>query len=167
MDIYKPICKHVVIPLWAKWERSPYLQHLKYLEESQYFSEEEITEIQWEKIKHLLDHAYNNCQYYKRKFDRESFHPNDIKSFNDYLSIPILKKDDVHQFYKDLMAPNVDKYSKFLTSGSTGKPLKGYWNKDCSEFKRACGRRSELWSGYDLGERIYQLYGNPEKELKG
>ena len=167
MDIYKPICKYVVIPLWAKWERTPYLQHLKYLEKSQYFSEEKIREIQWERIKRLLEHAYSNCNYYRKRFDQEGVHPDDIKSFDDYLSIPILEKENVRQFSEDLMAPNVDKYASFLTSGSTGKPLRGYRNKDCHEFKRACGRRSELWSGYDLGERIYCLYGNPENELKG
>ena len=67
----------------------------------------------------------------------------------------------------EFIAPNIDKYKTYLTSGSTGKPLKGFINKDSSELKRACGRRSELWSGYDLGERIYCLYGNPEKELTG
>lgn len=167
MDLYKPICKHIVIPLWAAWERSPYLKHLKYLEESQYLSEEKIREIQWNKIEQLLDHAYKNCPYYTRTFNNEGIHPDDIKSFDDYLSVPILKKEDVHKYHEDLIAPNIEKYKTFLTSGSTGKPLSGYFNKECSELKRACGRRSEFWAGYDLGERIYVLYGNPEKEMKG
>ena len=167
MDIYKPICKHAMIPLWAAWDRSPYLKHLKYLEESQYFSEEKIREIQWEKIKHILNHAYNNSAYYKNRFDHDGMHPRDIKSFDDFLSIQILKKNDIHKYREDLIVPNMDKYITFLTSGSTGKPLQGYVNKESSEFKRACGRRSEFWAGYDLGERIYVLYGNPEKELKG
>jgi phenylacetate-CoA ligase len=167
MDIYKPICKYILMPLWAKWERSPYLEHLKYLEKSQYFSIEQIREIQWQKIKRLLNHAYNNCKYYKEKFDKEYVHPNDIKSFNDFMSVPILTKKDVHKYNQEIMAPNIDKYIKFLTSGSTGKPIKGYRNKESSEFQRACGRRSEFWAGYDMGERVYCLYGNPEKELKG
>lgn len=167
IDIYRPLCKYIVIPLWAKWERSPYLQHLKYLEKSQYFDEEKIREIQWGKIKKLLDHAYSNCEYYKKRFDRQGTHPKGIKSFHDFLTVPILPKDAVYEFSEELMARNVDKYIPFLTSGSTGKPLTGYWNKECSELKRACGRRSESWAEYDLGERIYCLYGNPEKELRG
>jgi len=167
MDLYKPICKHIVIPLWAAWERSPYLKHLKYLEKSQYFSEERIKEIQWGKIKELLDHAYKKCAFYRNKFDEARIRPEDIRSFDDYLSVPILRKEDVHQYKDELVASNVDQYAAFLTSGSTGKPLTGYRNKDCNEFKRACGMRSNFWTGYDLGERIYCLYGNPEKELKG
>lgn len=167
MDLYKPICKHIVMPLWAKWERSPYLNHLKYLEKSQYFSMEQIREIQLQNINKLLHHAYNNCTYYQKSFKSAQIHPDDVRSFDDYRSVPILTKKDVHQYGEEIMAPNFEKYIKFLTSGSTGKPLSGYRDKECSEFKRACGRRSEFWAGYSLGERIYCLYGNPEKELKG
>lgn len=167
MDLYKPVLKYLVMPLWAKWENSKFLKDLKYLNQSQYFDEEKIMEIQWTKISSLLDHAYTNCRYYRNIFDKMGIHPNQIKSFDDFKSIPILTKDDVLENFDDLLAPNVDKYYSFLTSGSTGKPLRGYRDKECHEFKRACGRRSELWSGYDLGERIYCLYGNPEKEKKG
>jgi len=167
MDLYKPICKHVVVPLWAKWEGSPYLKYLKYLMESQYYSEEMIREIQFGKIKIILEHAYKNCKYYKSKFDQEGIHPSDIKSFDDYLNVPILDKEAVRTIPDDLTAPNVDKYTQMLTSGSTGKPLKAWRNKDSQEFKRACGVRSTFWSGYDFGDRVYWLYGSPEKELKG
>lgn len=167
MDFYKPICKHIVIPLWAWWEETPYLKHLKYLEQSQYFSDEQIKDIQWQKIKKLLNHAYTNCKYYKMQFDRLGITPDTIRSFDDYSLIPILTKDDVRHYSEELIAPNVKKYTTFLTSGSTGKPLTAYRDKECNEFKRACGRRSEFWAGYDLGERIYNLYGNPEKEKTG
>lgn len=167
MDLYKPICKHIVIPLWAAWEGTPYLKHMKYLEKSQYFPPEEMRDIQWKKIRNLLDHAYNHSVYYRKRFDREGLHPREIRNFDDFRSVPILTKSDVHESVQDMIIPGVDKYIPFLTSGSTGKPLRGYWNKECAEFKRAAGRRSELWAGYDMGDRIYCLYGNTEKELRG
>jgi len=167
MDIYKPICKSIVIPLWAAWERTPYLKHLEYLEKSQYFPIEKVREIQWRKLKHLLKHAYQNCRYYKERFDQEKIDPDEIRSFDDFGRIPILTKSEVLEHHQGLLAPNVDRYMTFLTSGSTGKPLRGFWNKECAEFKRACNLRSNLWAGYELGERMYCLYGNPEKELKG
>lgn len=167
MDIYKSICKHIVIPLWAKWERTQYLEYYKYLVKSQYFSEEKIREIQWGKIKKLLHHAYNNCKFYKKSFDDSGITPEDIKNIEDYPAVPILKKSDVHEYSDEISAPNIDRYRGFLTSGSTGKPLKGFMNKESSELKRACAVRSNSWSGYELGERVYQLYGDPFKELSG
>ncbi len=167
MDLYKYICKYVVIPLWAKWEGSNYLKDLKYLQNSQYFSEDKTREIQWNKIDRLLDHAYENCSFYRNSFDDAGIHPEDINSFDEYLSVPILFKEDVRKNMDDLIAPNMDKYYSFMTSGSTGKPLKGYRNHACNDFKKGCARRSSMWSGYDLGERIYFLYGDPERELQG
>jgi phenylacetate-coenzyme A ligase PaaK-like adenylate-forming protein len=167
MDLYQPICRHIVIPLHALWEKTPYLKHLAYLESSQYFTEEKLAALQWEKIKNLLDHAYANSPFYKRSFDVAGIHPDDIRTWNDYLSVPVQKKSDVIRAKDDIFAPNVDKYYRFLTTGSTGKPLTGYWNKTCANFKRACALRSSLWSGYELGGRVYCLYGNPEIEKRG
>lgn len=167
MDLYKIICKHFIIPAWAMWERSPYLKNLKYLMESQYYSLEKIKEIQLIKIKKMISHAYNNCDYYKKSFDNAGVNPNEINTFDDYFKIPVLNKDHVRNQTDAITAKNAAKYVKMLTSGSTGKPLIAWRNKESQEFKRACGIRSALWSGYDLGERVYWLYGSPEKEMQG
>jgi phenylacetate-CoA ligase len=157
----------VLLPLYAHWERTPYLKHLEYLEKSQYFDPEQIKDIQWKKLKAMLAHAYENCSFYRDKYVKEGVHPKDVRSMEDFRRLPVLNKTDVHKYKDRLIARKADRYYHFLTSGSTGKPLEGYWNKECSQFKRACALRSSLWSGYKLGERIYCLYGNPEKELKG
>ena len=167
MDIYRPFCRHIVIPLWAKWERSTYLANLEHLMESQYFCEEKVREVQWQKLREIVSHAYENCKFYRTKFDKEGVSPAEIRSLEDLSKIPLLTKDEVRSFHDDLFAPTSDRYIRFLTSGSTGKPLSGYWNKDCSDLKRAIGIRSNLWAGYELGEPMYCLYGNPEKELRG
>ena len=165
MDFYKPFCKHIVLPLQAKWEGSPYLAHLRYLQESQYFPIEKIRSIQWEKIQAIIQHAFHHTPFYRERFQHAGISPEDIQSWEEFKSIPVLTKSEVQQNCEKMFADNTDKYISFLTSGSTGKPLKGYWNKDSSQFKRACGRRSELWADCDLGDRIYCLYGNPEKKV--
>ena len=155
------------MPLWAKWENSNYLKYLTYLMESQYYSLDRIRELQWQEIKKLLKHAYIETQFYKRKFDYEGIRIEEIKNFDDFEKLPILTKIEVKNNQKELLAKNVPRYMKFLTSGSTGLPLSGYIDKEGREFKRAAGLRSVMWSGCDLGERIYCLYGNPEKEKQG
>ncbi len=165
MDFFRPVCRHIIVPLWALYERSPYLKHLRYLDKSQYYDFEIIKNKQWESIKKLLDHSYKNTNFYKEGFDKAGVHPNDIKTWDDYCQIPFLTKDDVRNHNGNLFAENFDKYINFYTSGSTGIPIEGYRDKRCNEFKRACGLRSSLWSGYELGERVYCLYGNPDKKL--
>ena len=167
MDPYKYVLKYVILPIWAMWERTPYRKHLKYMLKSQYFSRETIKEIQWQKLKKILHHAYQNSSFYRRKYDEAGINPENIKSFSDFLKIPILSKSEIIRNSEEIYVPFMDKYVPFLTSGSTGNPLRGYRDKACNEFMRAGGMRSNIWAGYDMGERIYCLYGNPEKELKG
>lgn len=165
MDIYRPICRYLTIPAWAIYERNPYLNELKYLNKSQYFDREQIEKKQWEMIKNMLLHAYQNTPFYRKKFDEKGIHPRKIKTWEDFLHIPFLNKKEVRNHQGSMFAPDYDKYIQFCTSGSTGIPLDGYRNKKCQNFKHATNVRSCLWAGYKLGERIYCLYGNPESKL--
>jgi len=164
MDLYRHICRFIVVPLWAEYERSPYLKHYKYLQKSQYFDDSIVRQKQWDAIKRLLKHVYKNTAFYRDSFDRMGIKPEDIKSFDDFQKIPYLTKNDVRNHKGSLFANNYDKYIRFYTSGSTGIPIEGYRNMECHEFKRACGVRSSTWSGYNIGERVYCVYGDPEKK---
>jgi phenylacetate-CoA ligase len=164
LDPYKYICKYIVVPLWARYEQSSYLSHVQYLEKSQYYSVEKIKDIQWRQIKELLIHAYENTTFYREHFNSKGIHPIDIRDTRDFEKIPILTKEYVRNQQDILYANNYDKYIHFKTSGSTGIPIEGFRNKSCNDFKRACNLRSNMWSGYELGERIYCIYGNPKNK---
>ena len=97
MDLYKYLLKYFILPVWALWERTPYLKHLKYLMKSQYFSREKIQQIQWSKVQKILHHAYNNSPYYREKLDKAGIRPDEINDFNDFLKIPVLEKMEVIQ----------------------------------------------------------------------
>jgi len=165
MDFFWPICRYLIIPIWVQGNRKTYLKQVQYLEKSQYFDIEQIKKIQWERVKNILHHAYEKSPFYHKRLRDRGVHPEDIKSWNDFLNIPLLTKKDVRNHEGKLFAPNFDKYYYFCTSGSTGIPLEGYRNKECQIFKNACELRSNLWTGYRLGERIYCLYGNPDEKL--
>ena len=59
------------------------------------------TPVQSPALASIRDPAYFNCIFYKNRFNKEHVHPNDINSFNDFLTIPILKKVDIHQYSRD------------------------------------------------------------------
>ena len=167
MDVYKPLYKHILMPLLAKRRGFKHLDLVPYLEESQYYPLERIREIQWGQLKKLLDFAYETFPFYREKYDKAGFHPDDIKSFEDFRSIPILKKKELYAHQSDFHPPRVKEYVTFLTSGSTGIPLRGYVSKGSKELKNACAVRSGHLAGHDMGGRTYLLYGNPELEMTG
>jgi phenylacetate-CoA ligase len=47
------------------------------------------------------------------------------------------------------------------TSGSTGVSLEFYWDEDSRQWKRACTIRHDRWTGWDLGEKVGAIWGNP------
>ncbi len=170
-DSYSLIARHVVAPLWAAKERSPYLRHLRYLEKSQLRPLDEVRQDQWRRFERLLKHAYSNTTYYHERMRSAGLRPEDVSSWEDLTRLPFLTKDDVRASKKDMTARNVGRDSLVpkKTSGSSGTPLEFFWDEDSRQWKRACTIRHNRWTGWDLGERIGAIWGNPEfrKDWRG
>ena len=76
MSLYSIFVKNISFPIIAKRDGLiKLMEYLKKLEESQYWSRERILEHQFERIKALIIHAYNNTEYYKKKFNDVGFKP--------------------------------------------------------------------------------------------
>ena len=161
MDWYRPICAYLITPLWAKWEKSDYLDHIEYLKIFQYISPEEIEKTQWQKIKALLDHAYENCPYYKKLFNKIKLHPNDILNWSDFKQIPLLTKDIIRNNHKDFIAKNSNEkmLHSGMTSGSTGKPLRFLADEKGLQWTRAHIVLTQEWAGWRMGEKVFAVSG--------
>jgi phenylacetate-CoA ligase len=163
-DIYSKVVKHLIAPLWAIKERSPYLKHLKYLERSQYRPIDEVRNDQWRRFKKLLNHAYNNVEYYREHMRGDGISSEDLNSWDDLLRLPILTKDDIRENKDRMVARNIDpkRLIPKKTSGSTGVSLEFYVNEESLEWKRACTIKYDRWAGADIGEKVGAIWGNPE-----
>lgn len=163
-DIYSKVVRYAIAPLWAMKEQSPYLKHLRYLEKSQFRSIDAVREEQWRRLKRLLEHAYENTEYYFEKMKGYGIAPDDITSWDDLHKLPLLTKDDIRANKYRMVAQNIpkDKLIPKKTSGSTGVSLEFYWDEDSSQWKRGCAIRHDRWTGWDIGEKVGAVWGNPE-----
>lgn len=164
MNIIPILRRKVIEPLWTLKSRSPMLSSWNKLERTQYFSEEKLRERQWIKLKQLIEFVYLNNKYYRDKFDATGIHPRDIKSIKDIIKLPILTKKDIKENGNLIISVGYNK-SKLIeakTGGSTGKPLKIYYTEECSVLQNACARRHDRWSGWEVGEPVGCVWGNPE-----
>ena len=109
-DIYSKVVKNVVAPLWAMRERSSYLNHLRYLEKSQFRPIDEVKDDQWIRLKRLLQHAYENTDYYFKKMKSIGITPNVLRSWDDLHRLPLLTKDDIRANKERMVAKNIPKY---------------------------------------------------------
>ena len=95
MDLYPPICRNIIAPLWAAREKSPYLRVARELKRNEFKSGEQVQGIQLQKLRQIIQHAWVNTEYYNEKWQAAGFKPNDLKSLKDLINLPILTKDDI------------------------------------------------------------------------
>jgi phenylacetate-CoA ligase len=169
MDFHALLIRNVVGPLWAKWERSPYLRHLSWLRDHQYDPPEVVVSRQWRALKNLLRHAYRSVPYYRHLFDERGLSPSALQSPADFEKIPVLTKSDIRASGSALLSNCYDgiRLHRKTTSGSTGVALSIWVDDDSLQWKRACTLRSDEWSGWKLGERVAKLWGNPDYLRRG
>ncbi len=158
-------------PLWARWEGSPYLHQYRELLDSQYLPVEKLRELQWSKMKPLLEHAYEKSPFYRRRFTQAGVVPGEMLGVHDLSRLPVLTKKDLRESFAEIACaregtPGI--WTK-TTSGSTGTNVKVLVDDASGQFKRACTLRSDEWSGWRLGEKVAASWGNPEykKSFRG
>lgn len=157
------IRKKLIEPLWAVKTKSPLLNYWKKLENSQYLPEDVLRQRQWVKLNEIIEYAYHHNKFYRNSFRRAEVRPNDIQCFDDMRLLPIITKEDIRNNYDKLISEGFEK-NKLLrskTGGSTGTSLEIFKTQECSELKNACARRSDRWSGWEPGEPIGAVWGNP------
>jgi phenylacetate-CoA ligase len=94
--------------------------------ENQRLSRDELDELNWQKRKSILSHAFEHVPFYRRKYEQAGLCPNDIKSPDDFARIPIVEKDEIRAHAQEMLSDEAE--ARFMvessTGGSTGVPVK-------------------------------------------
>lgn len=161
-DPIRPLAKHIFFPFLAWREGSTVPQHLKELEKSQFLSADRIAQMQMDRLKALVSHAYKNCPFYTKRFDEAGFNPSKLHSPDDYLAIPVLTKADIQNNLDQLASRNLpaEELVPDKTGGSTGKPLNYYISRDRIWSRNAAAIRHDRWTGWDIGQKSGYLWGH-------
>jgi len=151
--------RRLVVPhyLWAHPEFERYRQ---WLLETETWPRARLEEMQCERLRHLLQHAYDNVPYYRRIFDERGLKPEDIAGPHNLAALPVLTKKDVRANLPQMIAQNVspDRLYYVMTGGTTGVPLGFYHEKDVTRpHEAAFMYRQWSWAGYRLGDRAALL----------
>lgn len=159
--MYSTIAKHILYPIGEAFLRTNMLKHLKMLEETQWWSPEQLQELQNERLRALIKHAYENVPYYRRIFEERGLTDRDIQTVKDLPKLPILTKGDIRRNFDDLKAKDFKKWKPYLnaTGGSTGEPLRYYTAMEATSIGWASNFRAWGWAGYKLGDKRATLAG--------
>lgn len=133
----------------------------KEFDKNQWFSETELQELQSNKLKSLIQHAYENVPYYNKVMRNKKLRPDDINTLEDLHKLPILTREDVKQNAKALISKAYPK--KLLrhghTSGTTGSPLDFHYDIQTCVIHLVAVWRQKYWAGMKYGDAIATFQG--------
>lgn len=156
--MYSQLIENILLPI----VKHKYWHHYQELKRSCRLSSEEIKDIQSERLRALIKHAYENVPYYHQKFEERGLKPEQVENSEDLVKLPALTRDDVRANLDNLVARNFprQKLRPYSTGGSTGEPLQFYIPKG-SSWRSAAAYRAYEWYGYRLGDKVAYLWGSP------
>ncbi|QFI69726.1 phenylacetate--CoA ligase PaaK [Sinorhizobium alkalisoli] len=124
-------------------------------------SRDEISGLQFERMKWSLAHAYENSPFYRKRFDEAGVHPSDLKTLADLAKFPFTTKKDLRDTYPfGMFAVPREKLARIhASSGTTGKPtVVGYTRNDIDTWATVVARSIRA-SGGRPGDIAHIAYG--------
>ncbi|MHA2424853.1 MAG: hypothetical protein ACXAEF_08700, partial [Candidatus Thorarchaeota archaeon] len=161
MTLRESFASHIILPIADRIRGTTIQKKTRFLKESQWWTREKLEQYQNEKLRLLVEHAYQNVPYYRRIFKQENLTPSEIKTPQDLTKIPILQKNHVRKFRDELIASNIDASNRRAgrTGGSTGEPLQFYNDKNTLSWVWGSMNRYYQWTGMRPGEGRFDVGG--------
>ncbi|MGI9369270.1 MAG: phenylacetate--CoA ligase PaaK [Ruegeria sp.] len=122
---------------------------------------DEIRNLQLDRLKWSVRHAYENVPMYKQRFDEAGVHPEDLQFLSDLAKFPFTYKNDLRDNYPfGLFAvPREQIIRLHASSGTTGKPtVVGYTQGDIDNWADLVARSLRA-SGLRKGDIVHNAYG--------
>lgn len=119
---------------------------------------DQISKINFNRIKALVRHCQLNVPYYTRRFIEIGFNWQELQSHSDLSRLPILEKEHIREFQDELISTNVKrkKLRAATTGGTTGEPLTIY-NDPSFPISVLSWRMLKIW-GVDASDNSGYLY---------
>lgn len=157
------LSRHLFYPLWDKKDGSKRLPEWRQLEAQQWWPQEKIRELQWERVMETVRYAATHSPYYRALFNTLGLEATDIISAEQFRRLPVTTKQDLRNQLDDFISDEFAKEDLVCakTGGSTGVSLKLYFDEACQERRNAAQWLADRWAGWDLGVKKASVWGNP------
>lgn len=135
-------------------------QKIAFLNQSQWWPKEKILDFQIEKLRRLLENAYQRVPFYRNEMIRRGLRPEDIRYVGDLETLPVVTKaiikQDAHEFLAE--GYQLEKLVKDSTGGSTNEPTSFYRSREQDSWHWALKYRMWGMAGYRLGVPYLNIY---------
>jgi phenylacetate-CoA ligase len=151
----------VLFGVGCRLRGSPVMRYVEELEESQWWSEADLREMQLRKLRSLLVHAREHSPFYRRHFESNGFDCG-IDSLVDFKKLPSVGKNEIAARHREIQNPGPGGRLVFSkTAGTTSIPLRFYRSQDWDAQHRAAIARGLRWYGVDMWTPNAMLWAIP------
>jgi len=160
-EIYTRLVARALFPLHEQLKGHDTVRRLHALEESQWWSPEQIRASQAERLHTFLARVAASVPYYKAMFATCGFNANSVTGAADLARLPLLTKGAI-RVNAELMKSNAaGPLKRYNTGGSSGEPLIFFMGKDRISHDVAAKWRATRWWGVDIGDPEIVIWGSP------
>jgi phenylacetate-CoA ligase len=169
MDVYGTLFRSVLFPTWeTSVKKRSTFPLLRFLEETQWRSPDELAAIQTGALRRLMRHAAVNVPLYRQRFKEAGLAPDSIKEPADLLRLRPLTRDDARRHVKEREseAPPFIEIRK-NTGGTTAEPLLFGYDRESESWRQATKLRGYAWAGYRPGDVSVHFWGSTNPRPPG
>lgn len=131
------------------------------LDAAEQLGREELEELQLERLRATLRHAYENVPFYRESFDKAGLRPDDCRALADLARFPFTAKTDLRDNYPfGMFAVEQSQVRRIhASSGTTGRPtVVGYTEGDLDNWADVVARSLRA-AGARPGHKVHVAYG--------
>ncbi len=167
MRVPDSIVRYLFEPAWDLYEGSTRLRTFRHLRQTQWLNSDQILAASNMKLTAMVCDAVANCPFYRSRFAEAGIDPTKVTSIKDLRGLPLLTKDDIRANIDNILSAAFEKNDLVpaKTGGSTGVALQIYCNRKAVEKRAAAALRSDEWSGWQFGQPLAAVWGNPPVAL--
>lgn len=159
MERLKKNISKVFFRLISFISRANFFEKMKIIEEYESKNREEIEKYQFSELKSLLEIAYKEVPFYKKKFEDKKITPDSLKRLSDLRKFPIVSKSDIRNQYREMINKRypIESLKKTHSSGSTGEPKVFYFDNVAYGWRLASQFYGWQRAGFEFGDKWLRI----------
>lgn len=158
--MYTSLVSKLLFPLHERLKGHDSVAVRRGMEQSQWWSPEQIAALQLQRLRALLSQA-EQVPYWRDVFAELKFDPRSVTCVADLQALPLLDKATIRAHTDAMKHPQARGLKRFNTGGSSGEPLIFFIGNERVSHDVAAKWRATRWWDVDIGDREIVVWGSP------
>ena len=160
-SLYTRFVSGCLFPLHERMKGHDSVRRLRALENSQWWSSEQLQVHRLGGLQRLLRHASAQVPYYRELFQNCGFNAERVDTLDALHALPFLTKALIREHRDRLIAAGSGRLVAMATGGSSGEPLRFLAGSGRISHDVAAKWRATRWWGVDIGDPEIVIWGSP------